>query len=117
MIHKIHSDEALRVNLELIGHMYEAIISLKRDIAPQNFKNYLIFAEGPIEEIRRLKNEIDEYLGINEAVAQAERDAAEEDALDMATVADRREESSRPLWDYLAESRQPPSGDSNVAPA
>lgn len=60
----ITSDEQLKVNLELMASMYEAIASLHRDIAPRNFRNYEILAEGPIEQIRRLRQEIDEYLGI-----------------------------------------------------
>ena len=60
----IRSDAEMAVNLESITGMYRAIARLKRDIAPLNFNNYLIFAEGPIDQISRLKQEIDEYLGI-----------------------------------------------------
>ena len=60
----IHSDAELAVNLELIGRMYHAIAELHRRIAPLNHANYLILAEGPIDQISRLKQEIDEYLGI-----------------------------------------------------
>lgn len=66
MIHRIHSDAELEVNLELIQGMYRAIAELHRRVAPLNYTNYLILAEGPIEQIRRLRNEIDEYLGIQE---------------------------------------------------
>ena len=112
MIHKLQSDEALRVNLELIGHMYEAILSLKSDIAPQNFKNYLIFAEGPIERIRRLKAEIDDYLGIQEAVAQAEKDA-----LEFAAAEKHEKQLPMPLPGYLPEINQPLTDESNTAPS
>jgi hypothetical protein len=112
MIHKIHSDEGLRVNLELIGNMYEAIISLKRDIAPQNFTNYLILAEGPIERIRRLKAEIDDYLSIQDAVARAEKEA-----LELASAEEREEHSARRMPSYLTESSQPLTGESNAAPS
>jgi len=84
--------------------MYDVIVALKRDIAPKNFDNYLILAEGPIEQIRRLRAEIDEYLGIKEAVARAE-----EDAIDLATFEERENEPTRPF--SLAESSQPRSGD------
>ena len=108
----ITSDAGMQQNIELIQGMYEAIAALKRDIASKNFDNYLILTEGPIEQIRRLRSEIDEYLGIKEAVARAEKDARDE-----ATFDDREQEPSRPLREFLAGSRQPLSGDSNVAPA
>jgi hypothetical protein len=71
----ITSDEQLNVNLELIASMYQAIANLRREIAPLNFRNYEILAEGPIEQIRRLQKEIDEYLGIQVAPA-SEHDTA-----------------------------------------
>jgi hypothetical protein len=108
----IRSGAGMRQNLELIGHMYEAIGALKRYIAPKNFTYYLILAEGPLEQIRRLKAEIDEYLGITKAVAQAE-----EDARDEATCDERFQEESRPLREFLAESGRQPSGEGNVVPA
>jgi hypothetical protein len=108
----INSDAGMQQNLELIGLMYGVIARQKREIAPLNYKNYLIMAEGPIEQIRRLKAEIDEYLGIKEAVAMAE-----EDALDLAVSEERNQEQSKPLGSYLADSAQPRSGGSNVAPA
>jgi hypothetical protein len=112
----ITTDAGMQQNLELIGLMYGVIARHKQEIAPKNLKNYLIMAEGPIERIRRLKAEIDEYLGIQEAVAQTEKDAAEEDAQDSATFAEREQESSRPFHDYLAESIQPRSGEGNIVP-
>ena len=68
----INSDAGMRQNLELIQSMYQAIAALKRDIAPLNYKNYLIMAEGPIEQIRRLRAEINEYLGVQESAEPAE---------------------------------------------
>jgi hypothetical protein len=112
MNHKIQSDAELEVNLELIQGMYRSIAELHRRVAPQNFTNYLVFAEGPIERIRRLKAEIDEYLGITAAVAQAE-----EDARDLATFEEREHEPPLPFREFLAEKDQPLGGDSNVARA
>jgi hypothetical protein len=65
----IQNDAQMQQNLELIEGMYRAIAELRRRIAPLNYKNYLIMAEGPIEQIRRLRTEIDEYLGIQEPAA------------------------------------------------
>ena len=105
----IRNDAEMRVNLDLIEGMYRAIVALKRDIAPKNFTNYLILAEGPIEQIRRLRAEIDEYLGITGAVSRAE-----EDARDLVRFEERENEPARPF--SLAESSQPRSGDSNITP-
>lgn len=76
----IQNDDQMRQNVELMGEMYEALAELKRRIAPLNFTNYLILAEGPVEQIRRLKREIDEYLGVVEAMAAAEAEAERESA-------------------------------------
>ncbi len=76
----ITSDEQLKVNLELIASMYQAIASLRRDIAPRNFRNYEILAEGPIEQIRRLRQEIDEFLGVHTGGSPEGEPAAVADA-------------------------------------
>jgi hypothetical protein len=36
----------------------------RRRLAPLNYKNYQVFAEGPLEEIRRLQHDIDEFLSV-----------------------------------------------------
>lgn len=60
----INSDAELEVNLASIDRFYRMIARLRHEVAPLNFRNYEILAEGPIEQIRRLRQEIDEYLGI-----------------------------------------------------
>ena len=65
----IKSDAEVLQNIELMAGMYRALVSLHRDIAPQNIRNYQVFAEGPIEEISRLQRDIDAYLGIAEPAA------------------------------------------------
>lgn len=72
MIHKIHTDAEMEVNLELIQGMYRALAELHRRVAPLNYTNYLIMAEGPIEQIRRLRSEINEYLGVQEPAVESE---------------------------------------------
>ena len=72
----INSDEQMQVNLELIKSMYGVIARLRREIAPLNYRNYEIMAEGPIEQIRRLRQEIDEYLGIQEPAARQDESSA-----------------------------------------
>jgi hypothetical protein len=65
----IHSDAELVVNLELIAGMYRAVADLHRRIGPINRVNYQIMAEGPMERIRRLRKEINDYLGVEEPPA------------------------------------------------
>ncbi|HUE71406.1 MAG TPA: hypothetical protein VMP01_11030 [Pirellulaceae bacterium] len=65
----IKSDAEVLQSIELMGGMYRALVSLHRDIAPQNFTNYQVLAEGPIDEIARLQRDIDAYLGITETAA------------------------------------------------
>jgi hypothetical protein len=67
----IHSEVGLKQTIDLLAGQYHALASLHRDIAPQNHANFLVLAEGPIEQIQRLQQEINEYLGIN--VSQVER--------------------------------------------
>ena len=75
----IENDSQLKITCEQLQLMYGALSDLRQRVLPVNKRNYEIFAEGPIEEIRRLRQEIDEYLGLNEtatAVEPAERASA-----------------------------------------
>jgi hypothetical protein len=47
--------------------MYEILAGLHAKIAPLNYKNYLIYSQGPMDEIVNLRREIDAYLGLDEA--------------------------------------------------
>jgi hypothetical protein len=71
----IKSEVGFRQCIEVIADMYQSLAELHRRVAPQNFSNYQLLAEGPIEEIRRAQAEINEYLQINEQFA-AERQRA-----------------------------------------
>jgi hypothetical protein len=44
--------------------MYKSLAALHARVAPLNFQNYLILAEGPVDHIRRLQKEIDDYLAV-----------------------------------------------------
>ena len=76
----IESDAQMQVNLEFIASMYREIASLRAEISASNERNFQIYAQGPVEQIRRLKLEIDEYLGVKEAFAAAEEAALEHSA-------------------------------------
>ena len=36
--------------------------ALRADILPKNPRNFAVFAEGPLDEIRKLQAEIDQYI-------------------------------------------------------
>ncbi len=58
----IESEFGLQQSIEQLERMYRVLLEFRRRIAPLNYKNYEVFAEGPLEEIRRLQHDIDEYL-------------------------------------------------------
>lgn len=75
----IENDAQFKMTCEQMQLMYDALLELRRRILPVNKRNYEIFAEGPIDEIRKLRQEIDAYLGLNEpatAVEPVERASA-----------------------------------------
>ena len=65
----IRTEAGLLQSIELLENMYHVLAEFHRDIAPRNFRNYQIFAEGPIEEIRRLQHDIHEYLQVSDMMS------------------------------------------------
>ena len=55
-----------------LQRMYRALAALRTDVLPVNPKLFALMAEGPMEDIRRLQADIDDYTGF----AQAQRLAA-----------------------------------------
>jgi hypothetical protein len=45
-----------------MGLLYEALVALQQEVKPKSQKLYATMAEGPLDEIRRIQSEIDEYL-------------------------------------------------------
>ncbi len=64
----IENDAQLRQAIEQIENLYRALDSLRADILPKNPRNFAIFAEGPLDEIRKLQTEIEAYVLRLEAV-------------------------------------------------
>jgi len=62
----IQTDEGLQQSIEQLERMYRMLLEFRRRIAPLNYKNYQVFAEGPLEEIRCLQHDINEYLAKEE---------------------------------------------------
>lgn len=63
----IQNDAQFHQTLEQLERMYHALAELRRDILPKNPSNFAILAEGPVEEIRRLREEVDVYSGATKA--------------------------------------------------
>ena len=64
----IQTDAGLQQGIEQLQRMYRILADLRARMGTKNPTQFKLFAEGPIEEIRRLTHDIDEYLGINEPV-------------------------------------------------
>lgn len=47
--------------LEQLARLYEALAAMRGEIEPANPRNFAVLAEGHLEEIRRLQQELDEY--------------------------------------------------------
>ena len=56
--------------VEQLERMNAALISLRRELLPRQPRKFAILAEGPLEEIRRLRDEIEHLTG-NLAAAEA----------------------------------------------
>jgi hypothetical protein len=66
----IENDEQLQQATEALADLYRALASYRSKILPANPRNYALVAQGPLDEIRKIRAEIDEYLGLpTEAVA------------------------------------------------
>lgn len=66
----ITSDAELMQSVDCMVLMYRVLVEQHRRIAPQNFRNYLVLAEGPVDEINRLRRDIHAYLGVTELAAK-----------------------------------------------
>ena len=60
----IAHDRELNQSLEQLNRMYRAVAELRSRLGSENSAQFQLFAKGPVEEIRRLRNEIDAYLGV-----------------------------------------------------
>lgn len=58
----IENTEQLEQAIEQMGRMQRILESYRTRILPKNLRNFAVFAEGPLDEIRKLQAEIEEYL-------------------------------------------------------
>ena len=65
----IETTEQLEQAIGQMGRMQRILESYRSDILPKNPRNFAVFAEGPLDEIRKLQAEIDQYITRLEAAA------------------------------------------------
>ena len=58
----IENDAQLQQAIEQIERLYEGLDNLRADILPKNPRNFALFAEGPLDEIRKLQALVDDYV-------------------------------------------------------
>jgi len=58
----IETTAQLNQAIEQMSRMQSVLESYRVEILPKNPRNFAIFAEGPLDEIRKLQAEVDEYL-------------------------------------------------------
>jgi hypothetical protein len=64
----IENELQLKQAIEQIQGLCRAIDALRADIFPKNPRNFAILAEGPVDEIRKLQTDIDDYVSRLEGV-------------------------------------------------
>ncbi len=64
----IETEAQLQQALEQIENLCRAVQSLRVDIFPRNPRNFAVLAEGPVDEIRKLQVDVDDYLSRLEGV-------------------------------------------------
>ena len=58
----IADERELQQVLEQMERMIRALFTLQAEILPQSRQQFALMAEGPLEEIRRLEQEIGDYV-------------------------------------------------------
>ncbi|GHT16983.1 hypothetical protein FACS1894189_2050 [Planctomycetales bacterium] len=61
----IHSEKGLMKTQELVTELERSLVELRHRIQPVNEPKYRLMAEGYISQLRQLREEIDEYIGIS----------------------------------------------------
>jgi hypothetical protein len=101
----ITNDEQMDQAVDQLGRMYCALSSLRRDVLPKSRQWFTLMAEGPMDEIRRLEEQIAEYSG------RAAVEINESDVLDRSTedpAAERFEEHVCELREWSESPRLEP---------
>jgi len=64
----IQNEAQLRQAIEQIQGLCRALDSLRVDVFPKNPRNFAILAEGPVDEIRKLQADIEDYVSRLEGI-------------------------------------------------
>ena len=64
----IQTEAQLCQAIEQIEGLCRALDALRVDILPKNPRNFAILAEGPVDEIRKLQGDINDYVSRLEGV-------------------------------------------------
>lgn len=65
----IETPEQLYQAIEQMGRMQRVLESYRSEILTQHPRNFALLAEGPLEQLRQLQRQIDEYCQRMEATA------------------------------------------------
>jgi len=92
----ITNDIGLKQTVGLIGNMYRSLCSLHEETLPKNRKLFAVMSETPIDYMRRLIDEADEYIEtmkphFSERDEEASNDAAPPVASEEAEAPRRQE--------------------------
>ncbi|MDQ3686617.1 MAG: hypothetical protein M3430_13615 [Acidobacteriota bacterium] len=58
----IHNEAELRQTIECREMMRRSLQNLREEVLPRNPRWYELMAEGPLDELKRIDAEINEYL-------------------------------------------------------
>jgi hypothetical protein len=58
----IETAEQLYQAIEQMGRMQRVLESYRNEILTKNPRNFALLAEGPLEQLRQLQGQIDDYL-------------------------------------------------------
>jgi len=58
----IETPEQVYQAIEQMGRMQRILESYRNEILTQNPRNFAVLAEGPLEQIRQLQAQLDEYF-------------------------------------------------------
>jgi hypothetical protein len=58
----IETAEQLYQAIEQMGRMQRILESHRNEILTRNPRNFAVLAEGPLEQLRQLQSQIDEYI-------------------------------------------------------
>jgi len=79
----IETDEGFELTRRQLAMLENGIVSLRREMLPHESRNYWYFAQGIVAMIRKLRADIDAYLGIDKFQEDVEPEGEEEVAVSV----------------------------------